>query len=168
MRPQNLTPTSDSKSTEIQKKPIYLLSESKTNAQKAFYGLVHENNTSHAIYLDLRNQSLGDKDSKELSLLIATRFSEIKVLDLSDNYFSTRSLKNFLKKLQKINIKEIRMEKTNIDIKAINYLISFMKYNKSLKKFLFVNVDRTKISSSYMEKISTLKKKGLSIRFTNV
>ena len=98
MRPQNLTPTSDSKSTEIQKKPIYLLSESKTNAQKAFYGLVHENNTSHAIYLDLRNQSLGDKDSKELSLLIATRFSEIKVLDLSDNYFSTRSLKNFLKK----------------------------------------------------------------------
>ena len=168
MRTKNLTATSDSKSTDNQKKSIYLLSESKTKAQKVFHRLVQENDSKHAVYLDLSNKILHDKDSKELSMLILTKYTEIKVLDLSNNYFTTRGLKNFLKNLQKIDIKEIRMEKNNIDFKAINYLTSFMKYNKSLKKFLYGDIDRKKITSLYMEKLSTLKRKGLNVHFTNV
>ena len=139
-RSKDISPKSNTKSFNNQKKlpkVDYLKTESKTKAQFEFYQAVQNYSSNSEKILDFRKKGLNDKDAKELAYLIYLKFSEIEVLDLGNNYFTTKSLKHFLKNLQEINIREIYMDKNNIDITTINYLISFTKYNKTIRKFVF-------------------------------
>ena len=117
--------------------------------------------------INLRGRELQDKDTKELAILIKTNFKRIEVIDLGDNYLTTRSLKYFLKHLQDINVYEILMDKNNLDVKAINYLLSFTKYNSSMQKFTYGRVNPKDITSKINKALNVLKKKGLAVQFTN-
>lgn len=165
-RSKENTPVNDSRSAETEA-PGFKLEEAQTRAQREYYHVAVANRGQPRTVLDFRGKRLDDKDAKELALLVRTGFQEIDVLDLGNNYFTTKALKSFLKNLQKIRVTELKMDMNNLDLKTVNYLTSFAKYNRHLRRFVYGVLDVDLLTLDVRERIAKLKSRGLHVEFTN-
>ena len=118
--------------------------------------------------IDLRGKKLCDRDCKKIMLDIKSKFDRIDLLDLGNNYLSTKGLKTILKHMQKTPVSEIRMDKNNLNTKAILYLNSFTKHNRHLRNFVFGAIDSYQLTSELQQHLNVLKSRGLVVEFTNI
>lgn len=82
-------------------------------------------------------------------------FSKIKILNISNNEIKDKGLRQILKRITNLNFETIICNNISATNLSIDYLLSFLKYNKTLKLVLFKD---NKIEFSEQSTIKKLKK----------
>ena len=102
----------------------------------------------------------------ELCHLILENFSEIRELNLDHNNLTTKGLKEILRKFQKMQIRGISFEGNHFEIRALDYLVSFSKYNKSLRYFKIGAIHQDFHNRMFAKRLKILQKHNIHVHYS--
>lgn len=112
--------------------------------------------------LDLSNLNIDDHQILQLTGGIS-KLTELKTLKLNGNKLTERGLKRLLKALMNSRLEYLFAANNKMTGKALDYLLSFSKYNTHLRSVCLQGNSINEQSLSNKEKIKKVQAKGMTV-----
>lgn len=113
--------------------------------------------------LDLSNVGITDSLIAEILVPHITTMQNLRHLNLSFNAITDKGLKSILKAIKDLPIETLYITDNSLKDTAFDYLLSFRKYNSSLKAVYMANNLINKVSSKIKLKVKSLEEKRTTV-----
>lgn len=112
--------------------------------------------------LDLSGHGMTNKDL-ECILKRFSSFGQFSTLKLNKNQLTENSLKNILRQIKGLRIQFIFLTENNLNESSLDYFISFLKYNQSLKAIYLAGNPLIVPSPTLGKKVKLLENKNIMV-----
>ena len=132
------------------------------NVERKFSFTAFEKKKRKATNLDFSREQITDSILLKEVLPKINLNDDLKIINLADNLLSDKGVKHLLKHIKNMAVEEIVLINNDISPSTLDYLLSFTKYNSSMKivRLLLEGFEKT---PKLENKINTLREKGIHI-----